>query len=103
MVLVFAGLQMVLVQIPSLDAAWLPSAIGSAMSLAYSAIALGLSAAKAGNNLGSATGRDDVTTAEKAFGVLNSIGALAFAFNFSALLPEIQVREVVVVRWRDME
>lgn len=91
-VLVFAGIQLALVQVPNLDSAWISSTIGSAMSLGYSTIALGLSAAKAGNRLGSVGGRSDVSPAEKAFGVMNCIGALAFAFNFSVMLPEIQVR-----------
>ena len=43
-------------QLPNLEAAWWASAIGAAMSLGYSTIAIALGAAEAKNGLGSLTG-----------------------------------------------
>jgi len=43
-------------QLPNLEAAWWASAIGAAMSLGYSTVAIALGAAEAHNGLGSLTG-----------------------------------------------
>lgn len=43
------------------------------------------------NNAGTVEGRH-APSAEKAYGVFNALGAIAFAYNFSSVLLEIQVR-----------
>lgn len=51
----------------------------------------------AGNKHGDVGGNPGNTTADKAFGVLNALGDIAVAYNFTPVLVEIQVRKTGVV------
>lgn len=57
------------------------SALGTASSLCYVFIALILGLVYSGNHLGSVGGRPGDSTAQKIFGILNSLGNIAFAFG----------------------
>ncbi|KDD76072.1 transmembrane amino acid transporter protein [Helicosporidium sp. ATCC 50920] len=89
-ILVFGGIQVVLSQIPNLDALRWSSVIGAATSIAYSFIALVLCAIKAGDGEGTVAGVTGVSASAKAFGIMVALGDIAFAFNFASLLVEIQ-------------
>ena len=89
MTLIFGAAEVVLSQVPSLEEAWWVSVIGTIGSLIYALIALILGLANASNNEGTVGGQSS-TPANKAFNILNSLGAIGFAFNFSLILPEIQ-------------
>jgi hypothetical protein len=69
--------------------AWWASAIGALMSIGYSTIAVALGASQAGNHLGSLTGRA-APPVDKAFGVLNSLGSIGFAYSSAIVLLEVQ-------------
>lgn len=85
----FGAAQLFLSQMPNLEAAWWSSVIGALMSLLYSTCALGLGASQAHNRLGSVSGRS-APAAEKAFNVFNALGSIAYAYNFTGVLMEIQ-------------
>ncbi|KAL6766799.1 hypothetical protein ACKKBG_A37395 [Auxenochlorella protothecoides x Auxenochlorella symbiontica] len=85
---VFAGLQLLLIQMPDLSYFWWASLVGATMSFCYSTIALGLSIAQ-GNTYGTVGGQP-LEPAAKAFGVLNALGSIVFAYSFSMILIEIQ-------------
>lgn len=87
--LIFGGLQVFMSQLPNLESAWWASAIGAVMSFGYSVIALALGASQAGNNLASVAGRP-APMAERVFGIFNSFGTIAFAFNGAIVLMEVQ-------------
>uniref|UniRef100_A0A1D2AEW4 Amino acid transporter transmembrane domain-containing protein n=1 Tax=Auxenochlorella protothecoides TaxID=3075 RepID=A0A1D2AEW4_AUXPR len=89
MVLIFGALQLFLSQVPSLESAWWVSAMGVFTAIFYSCIALSLGLKYSGARLGSVGG---IVTdpADKAFGVLGSLGAIAFAYSFAVILLEIQ-------------
>lgn len=89
MTLIFGAAELVLSQVPSLEEAWWVSVLGTIGSLIYALIALILGLVHASNNEGSVGGRES-SPANKAFNILNSLGAIGFAFNFSLILPEIQ-------------
>lgn len=86
--IIFGAFQVVFVQMPDLNYYWWASLIGAAMSFSYSIIALGLSISKRSTH-GTAGGQD-LAPADKAFGVLNAIGSILFAYSFSMILIEIQ-------------
>lgn len=65
--------QLIMSQLPNLEAAWWASAIGAFMSFGYSFLAIGLGASEAWRRQGSLTGRP-APPADKAFGVMNSLG-----------------------------
>ncbi|KAL4422904.1 hypothetical protein ABPG75_009101 [Micractinium tetrahymenae] len=88
--LIIGAIELVFSQIPSLEEVWWVSALGTLSSLGYVLIALGLGLAYSGNRLGSVGGRPGTSPANKAFGVLNALGNLAFAFGFTQVLLEIQ-------------
>jgi len=88
--LIFAGSQLLVSQVRNLEEAWWVSVLGTLGSLIYSFIALILGLANASNGLGSIGGNDGSSMADKAFEVLNALGSIAFAYNFSLILPEIQ-------------
>lgn len=88
--LILGALELVFSQIPSLEEIWWVSALGTLSSLGYVLIALGLGLAYSGNHLGSVGGRPGTSPANKAFGILNALGNLAFAFGFTQVLLEIQ-------------
>lgn len=89
MTLIFGAAELFLSQVPSLEEAWWVSVLGTVGSLIYALIALVLGLANASNNEGTVGGQSS-TPANKAFNILNSLGAIGFAFNFSLILPEIQ-------------
>lgn len=89
MTLVMGGFEILLSQMRNLEEAWWISVIGSISSFGYCLIAIVLGLVHANNNLGSVAGRSS-TSANKAFGVLNSLGSIAFAYGIAEVLPEIQ-------------
>jgi hypothetical protein len=74
--------------VPSLEDIWWVSAIGTASSLGYVFISLILGIYYGGNRKGSVGGRPGTSPANKAFGCLNALGNIAFAYGFAQ------------VRWR---
>lgn len=101
--LLFGAVQLFLGQIKNLEEGWWLSSMGTISSLVYSLLALGLAFSKAGNRLGSVdgipigmsvpsseSGYTTVSVADKAFGVLSSLGALAYAFSFALILIEVE-------------
>ncbi|PSC67392.1 Amino acid permease 2 [Micractinium conductrix] len=90
LVLLMGGIEVVLSQLPSLEEIWWVSALGTLSSLGYVFIALGLGLAYCGAGQGSLGGRPGSSDANKAFGVMNSLGNIAFAFGFAQVLMEIQ-------------
>ena len=89
MTLVFGGVELLLSQVRNLEEAWWVSVIGTLGSLIYAFVAMILSLVHAGNREGSVGGRQS-TPANKAFNIMNALGAIGFAYNFSLILPEIQ-------------
>ena len=88
--LIFGAAQLLVSQVRNLEEAWLVSVFGTLGSLIYSFIALILGMSNASRGLGSVGGNDGSSMADKAFEVLNALGSIAFAYNFSLILPEIQ-------------
>ncbi|KAF6157937.1 hypothetical protein GIB67_015253 [Kingdonia uniflora] len=88
--MIFAAIQIVLSQIPNFDKlSWL-SIVAAIMSFAYSSIGVGLALAKVGGHGGhpttSITGTIvgvDVSSSEKIWRTLQSIGDIAFAYSYS--------------------
>ncbi|EFN59501.1 hypothetical protein CHLNCDRAFT_138133 [Chlorella variabilis] len=87
--LIFSAGEAILSQVPSLEAAWWVSFIGVATSLFYCVVALVLGLIYSGNHLGS-VGGIQANSVNKAFGILNALGGVAFAYSFSLILLEIQ-------------
>ena len=101
--LMFGAVQLLLGQIKNLEEGWWLSTMGTVSSLIYSCLALGLSLSQVSNRLGSIggipvgmkvgteSGEGDtvVSPADKAFGVLSSLGSLAYAFSFALILIEV--------------
>jgi hypothetical protein len=90
MTLAFGGAELLLSQVRNLEEAWWVSVLGTLGSLIYGFVALILSIANASNHEGTVGGRDGGSAANKVFNILNSLGAIGFAYNFSLILPEIQ-------------
>ncbi|KAJ0525827.1 putative amino acid transporter, transmembrane domain-containing protein [Helianthus annuus] len=95
---VFAVIQIVLSQIPNFHKlSWL-SILAAVMSFAYSLIGLGLSIATVARGVHTKTtltGTEvgtDLTSSEKVWRTFQAIGDIAFAYAFSTVLIEIQVR-----------
>ncbi|MFS7974721.1 putative amino acid transporter, transmembrane domain-containing protein [Helianthus anomalus] len=96
--IIFAGIQIILSQIPNFDKlSWL-SILAAVMSFAYSSIGLGLSIAKVvaggGGVRTSLTGVQvgvDVSGQDKVWRTFQAIGDIAFAYAYSTVLVEIQV------------
>ncbi|KAI8467603.1 MAG: transmembrane amino acid transporter protein-domain-containing protein [Monoraphidium minutum] len=87
--LIFGAVQILMSMMPNLESAWWSSIIGALMSIGYSVLAVALGASQAGNHQGSLTGRT-APPLDKVFGVFNSLGNIAFAFNSAIILMEIQ-------------
>ncbi|CAN6202964.1 unnamed protein product [Urochloa humidicola] len=94
--IIFAGIQILLSQLPNFHKLWWLSIVAAVMSLAYSSIGLGLSIAKiaggvhAKTTLTGATVGVDVSAAEKIWKTFQSLGDIAFAYSYSNVLIEIQ-------------
>lgn len=88
-ILLFGAVQLPLSQLPNLESMWVVSVLGAVMSVGYSTLALGMGAAAATAGNATLSGRS-APAAAKALGAFNSLGAIAFAYSFSALLLEIQ-------------
>ena len=76
-------------QLPNLESAWWASIIGAIMSIGYSSVAFGLGASEADAMQGTLTGRP-APPMDKLFGVLTALGTVAFAYNGTVVLLEIQ-------------
>lgn len=94
--IIFAGIQILLSQIPNFHKlSWL-SIVAAIMSFAYSSIGLGLSVAKAAGGghvrttLTGVTVGVDVSAQEKVWRTFRAIGDIAFAYAYSTVLVEIQ-------------
>ncbi|CAD6226944.1 unnamed protein product [Miscanthus lutarioriparius] len=94
--IIFAGIQILLSQLPNFHKLWWLSIVAAVMSLAYSSIGLGLSIAKIAGGVhvktsltGAAVGVD-VTATEKIWKTFQSLGDIAFAYSYSNVLIEIQ-------------
>lgn len=87
--LIHGAMQIFFSYIPDMDSSMWPCVVGATMSIVYSCIALGRSIAE-GNTHGSVGGITGLSTSDKIFGVMNSFGAILFAYSFSLILPEIQ-------------
>ncbi|PUZ73901.1 hypothetical protein GQ55_1G023300 [Panicum hallii var. hallii] len=90
-IMIFAAVQLPLSQFPNFNSISAVSAAAAVMSLTYSMIAFFASAAKGAH----ATAAADYalrapTTAGKVFGVLNALGAIAFAYAGHNVVLEIQ-------------
>ncbi|KAJ1287661.1 hypothetical protein BS78_02G028100 [Paspalum vaginatum] len=94
--IIFAGIQILLSQLPNFHKLWWLSIVAAVMSLAYSSIGLGLSIAKiaggvhAKTTLTGATVGVDVSATEKIWKTFQSLGDIAFAYSYSNVLIEIQ-------------
>ncbi|WIA38321.1 hypothetical protein OEZ86_001658 [Tetradesmus obliquus] len=89
MTIIFGGMQIIMSQLPNLEAAWWASAIGAIMSLGYSTIAIALGASEAHNGLGSLAGKP-AAPADKMFGCFNALGNFGFAYSCAIVLMEVQ-------------
>jgi proton-coupled amino acid transporter len=95
---IFGVLQLFMSQLPNLEQLWWASAIGALCSFGYATIILILSCIYIDpqNPQGDVQGftplnaDGTVDTAQKAWNVLNAIGAILFAYSFSMVLVEIQ-------------
>lgn len=86
---IFGAVQLVFSQAPNLESFWWASALGAIMSLGYSLIGLGLGIGYH-NTLGGIAPQSFPTMAAQVWNILNSIGAILFAYSFSIILLEIQ-------------
>ena len=87
--LIFGTVEIFSSQVANLEEAWWVSVIGVFTSLFYSFVALSLGLKHASNRLGSVGGLPG-SNVEKAFEILNALGAIGFAYSFSTILVEIQ-------------
>ncbi|KAF6259045.1 transmembrane amino acid transporter protein-domain-containing protein [Scenedesmus sp. NREL 46B-D3] len=89
MTIIFGGVQVLMSQLPNLEAAWWASAIGAVMSIGYSVIAIALGAQEAHNGLGSLGGKP-APPSDKLFGIFNALGSFGFAYSCAIVLMEVQ-------------
>ncbi|MED6148884.1 Amino acid permease 6 [Stylosanthes scabra] len=94
--LIFAIIEIILSQIPDLhELSWL-SAVAAVMSFGYASIGIGLSIAKvagkshARTSITGVTIGVDVTSSQKLWNTFTALGNIAFAYNFSSVIVEIQ-------------
>ena len=95
---IYGIMEIFLSQIPGLDSMWWLSILATVMSFTYSTIGLGLGIAQTVANgiQGSLTGLSvgpGVTSMQKVWRSLQAFGDIAFAYSFSNILIEIQVRK----------
>ncbi|XP_072986539.1 amino acid permease 6-like [Typha latifolia] len=94
--IIFAGIEIVLSQLPNFHKIWWLSIVAALMSIAYSTIGLALSIAKIAEGgdvrttLTGVTVGVDVSASEKMWRMFQSIGNIAFAYTYSNVLIEIQ-------------
>lgn len=89
--LLFGAVELVLSQVRNLEEAWWVSATGVAMSFIYSIIAFVCAAVQAASTGGQGTvGGIAAGSTDKAMGVLNALGIIAFGFSGGQVLLEIQ-------------
>ncbi|KAL6785098.1 hypothetical protein ACKKBG_A02425 [Auxenochlorella protothecoides x Auxenochlorella symbiontica] len=86
---IFGAVQVVSSLVPNLESAWWVSAIGTLTSIFYASVALVLGMIHASNGLGTIGGIPS-NPVNKAFEILNALGAIGFAYSFSSILVEIQ-------------
>ena len=88
-VIIFSALQLLMSQVPNLEAFWWASAVGAAMSFGYSSIILILSWVYFDTH-GTAGPMDMGSAVDTMWNVFNGLGAVLFAYSFSMILLEIQ-------------
>jgi len=91
-VCMFGACCLVLSYLPNLDSVWWVSIIGALCSFFYSFVVVGYSAdqiADSGAQTEDTIGGIQSTPANKAFSILNAMGAVVFAYSFSFILVEI--------------
>lgn len=100
-IVIFGIIEAFLSQFPSLEKVTVLSYIAAAMSFAYSLIGLCLCLLDffshphfKGTLLGSQMGASNVSLAPKLWSSFQALGNIAFAYSFSMILIEIQVRYV---------
>lgn len=89
-IVLFGVVQLLLSQVPDFHSLWWVSLVGGIMSIGYCAIAAGASIAAVVNGVENIEYRTGESSADKAFGIMNSLGGVAFTFGGQAVLPEIQ-------------
>lgn len=89
-IILFGVMQLALAQLPNFHSLWWVSLLGAVCSIGYCSIAAGASASYAADNPSPPPFRVNESSADKAFGVLNALGGIAFTFGGQAVLPEIQ-------------
>lgn len=88
-ILVFAGIQFVLSQLPNFNSLRIVSLSAAVMSLGYSTIAIGTSISN-GKQPGAAYNLDGHSVANSVFGIFNALGTIAFAYGGHNVVLEIQ-------------
>lgn len=91
--LIHGAMQVVFSYLPDMDSSMWPCVVGAIMSVCYSSVAFGRSVSEmtdTGAVHGTVAGISGLSGSDKAFGIMNSLGAILFAFSFSLILPEIQ-------------
>lgn len=89
-IVLFGVTQLFLSQVPDFHSLWWVSLLGAGMSVGYCAISFGAAANFASKNPAPSFTRVGESTADHVFGILNSLGSIAFTFGGQAVLPEIQ-------------
>eukprot|EP00257_Ricinus_communis_P012263 XP_002534252.2 amino acid permease 4 [Ricinus communis] len=97
----FGIAEVIFSQIPDFDQIWWLSIVAAIMSFTYSTVGLGLGVGKVAGNaaakgsltgisIGTVTHAGLLTSTQKLWRSLQALGAIAFAYSFSAILIEIQ-------------
>ncbi|KAL3153488.1 hypothetical protein ABBQ38_011819 [Trebouxia sp. C0009 RCD-2024] len=88
-IVVFAAIQMILSMTPNFHKLSAISLLAAIMSIGYSTIAIGV-AGHAGKQPGTEYNLDGYTKAKGVFGIMNSLGTIAFAYGGHNVVMEIQ-------------
>ena len=90
-IILFGITQLFLSQVPDFHSLWWVSLLGAVMSVAYCSIAFGASASYASQNPTTPSHiRVEDSTADRIFGIFNSLGSISFVFGGQVCTPEIQ-------------
>lgn len=100
-IIAFGITEVILSQIPDFDQVWWLSIVAAIMSFTYSTVGLGLGITQVAENgkfkgsftgisIGTVTQSGKVTSTQKLWRSMQALGAIAFAYNFSMILIEIQ-------------